>query len=172
MYPPAILCLFLLSLSFLTPSPAASGNDTPTVYDVLQQYDFPVGLLPEGVTSYDLDPSTGDFTVYLNETCSFTIDDYKLRYKSKVTGVISKDKLKNLKGISVKILFFWVNISEVTRDEDELEFSVGIASADFPVDNFYECPQCGCGFDCNAIGEKERSGFGAYFNFNRFVSLS
>ncbi|KAK6124447.1 hypothetical protein DH2020_041810 [Rehmannia glutinosa] len=81
---------------------------------------------------------------------SFTIDGYDLKYKSTITGTISTDRIKNLKGIQVKILFFWVNIIEVTKDDDddELEFSVGIASANFPVDSFYESPQCGCGFDC------------------------
>uniref|UniRef100_A0A0E0JJ71 Uncharacterized protein n=1 Tax=Oryza punctata TaxID=4537 RepID=A0A0E0JJ71_ORYPU len=38
---------------------------------------------------------------------------------------------------------------EVTRCTDHLEFSVGIASTDFTVDNFLESPQCGCGFDCD-----------------------
>lgn len=38
---------------------------------------------------------------------------------------------------------------EVRRVDDELEFSVGIASENFPVNNFYECPQCGCGLICN-----------------------
>ena len=27
------------------------------------------------------------------------------------------------------------------KDGDDLYFSVGIASASFPIDNFYECPQ-------------------------------
>lgn len=43
----------------------------------------------------------------------------------------------------------WLNIVTVTRDEDELQFSVGIASADFAVSNFDESPTCGCGFDCD-----------------------
>lgn len=37
---------------------------------------------------------------------------------------------------------------EVTRNGDDIDFSVGIASASFAIDNFYECPQCGCGLDC------------------------
>ncbi|KAK3020865.1 hypothetical protein RJ639_045547 [Escallonia herrerae] len=49
----------------------------------------------------------------------------------------------------------------VRRNGGELEFSVGIASAKFPVSNFEECPQCGCGMDCgngdNGEGRKEGS---------------
>lgn len=142
------LILFLLISFFSTPS-ASSVHDTPlTAYQVLEEYDFPVGILPNGVLGYDLNSSTGKFSAYLNGSCTFTIDSYELKYKSTITGKITKDKLENLSGIKVKVLFLWLSISSVTRDDDELEFSVGIASADFPVSNFDESPTCGCGFDC------------------------
>ncbi|KAL3517425.1 hypothetical protein ACH5RR_020014 [Cinchona calisaya] len=162
------VCSFFIFLTLFTTSPAISDDSTPTVYDVLQEYGFPVGILPKGVTSYELDRSTGKFTVYLNETCSFSIEGYKLRYKTKITGVISDGSIKDLSGVQVKVLFFWLNIGEVTVDGDELDFSVGIASADFDVDSFSESPQCGCGFDCvNAIGER-----GSRFNWNRLIYFS
>ncbi|CAL5437280.1 unnamed protein product [Camellia sinensis] len=153
---------FLVTLS----TSSATGDDALTAYQVLEQYDFPVGILPIGAKSYELDKSTGKFKAYLDETCTFTIQNYELKYKSTITGVISKGKLKNLKGVSVKILFLWLNIGEVIRDDDELEFSVGIASADFPIESFVESPQCGCGFDCVNGGEKKRPGF----DFISFIS--
>jgi hypothetical protein len=61
--------------------------------------------------------------------------------------VISKDKIKNLKGVSIKVLLLWLDIVEVVRNGDELQFSVGIASADFPVENFVEGPHYGYGLD-------------------------
>ncbi|KAK7846912.1 hypothetical protein CFP56_007281, partial [Quercus suber] len=70
-----------------------------------------------------------------------------------------------LTGISVKILFLWPNIIEVGRDGDDLYFSVGIASASFPIDNFYECPQCGCGLNCGSQQVRK-------FRFNPSVSSS
>lgn len=146
-------------------SPALSADDTLTVYEVLQEYDFPIGLLPGAVTSYKLDNSTGKFSVYLNETCTFKIDSYELKYKTTITGVISKDKISSLSGIKVKVLFLWLSIVKVTRDDDELEFSVGIASADFPVSNFDECPTCGCGFDCDDVNLRN-------FKLNSLVSAS
>uniref|UniRef100_A0A5B6YJK2 DUF538 domain-containing protein n=1 Tax=Davidia involucrata TaxID=16924 RepID=A0A5B6YJK2_DAVIN len=164
---PAFLCAFLISLTVF-PTSSAVGDDTLTAYEVLEEYDFPVGLLPKGVTGYELNTTTGKFSVYLNETCSYSIDDYKLKYKSTITGVISKDKLKSLKGVSVKVLLFWLSISEVIRDDDELEFSVGVASADFSVSNFDESPQCGCGFDCVNGGRRRN----VKFNWNPFVSSS
>ncbi|MQL75597.1 hypothetical protein Taro_007986 [Colocasia esculenta] len=137
--------------------PAAAGNSSPaappygnlSAYAVLESYDFPAGLLPKSVVGYELDASTGRFSAYLNGTCSFSIEgSYQLRYKSTVSGYISDGRLLELNGVSVKVLFFWVNIIEVTRKGDDLTFSVGIASADFSVDNFLESPQCGCGFEC------------------------
>lgn len=97
---------------------------------------------------YELDTSTGKFSAYLNGSCSFTIDLYELNYKSTITGKIANDKLLCLSGIEVKVLFLWLNIVTVTCYDDELDFSVGLASSIFPVGNFDERPTCGCGFDC------------------------
>lgn len=150
MSPMAILCLIFFCLISLETTSASL-----TAYEVLEEYDFPVGLLPKGVLGYKLDTSTGKFSVYLNGTCTFSIDSYELKYKSTITGVIAKDKLTSLSGIKVKILLLWLSIVKVTRDDDELEFSIGIASADFPVSSFEESPTCGCGFDCvTAKGRK------------------
>ncbi|GAY40976.1 hypothetical protein CUMW_055910 [Citrus unshiu] len=86
-------------------SPFASADSEPSAYDVLQEYDFPVGILPKGVTRYALNAETGD--------CSFTIESYELKYESTISGVTSKDKLTNLKGAGVKVLILWLNIVEV-----------------------------------------------------------
>ncbi|KFK30824.1 hypothetical protein AALP_AA6G030700 [Arabis alpina] len=140
--PISILIFFL----FFTVS-----NQKPTAYDAVKRYNLPVGILPKGVVDYELNPKTGDFKVYFNDTCKFSIQSYQLKYKSTISGVISPSHVKNLKGVSVKVLFFWVNIAEVSLDGDELDFSVGIASASFPASDFVESPQCGCGFDCNGL---------------------
>ncbi|XP_038681069.1 uncharacterized protein At5g01610-like [Tripterygium wilfordii] len=145
----AIISLFLLLSCFSTASTTAVSDDL-TAYDILQDYDFPAGILPKGVTGYQVDRTTGRFYAYLNGSCSFSLEgSYELSYKSTISGYISKDRLTQLTGVSVKILFFWLNIVEVVRSGDEMEFSVGIASANFPIDNFYESPQCGCGLVCD-----------------------
>ena len=160
MSPTQALCLVLLLLVSLSIPSSASDQKKLTAYQVLQQYDFPVGLLPNGVTGYELDAATGRFKAYLNGSCPFTIDSYQLKYKSTITGVITKGKLSDLSGIQVKVLIFWFNIVTVTRSADELNFSVGIASANFAVRNFYESPTCGCGFDClsEKVGKAKFSG--------------
>lgn len=146
------LMVFVYAVLINLSSFAYGDVSKPSAYEVLQQYDFPIGILPIGVTGYELNTDTGHFSAYLNGTCSFTIENsYQLEYKSTITGVLSKDRLKDLKGVSVKVLFFWLSIVEVVHDGDELQFSVGIVSANFPVENFEEQPQCGCGLDCNHL---------------------
>lgn len=151
MYPTAVLTFFLALLaSFPAIQSVAEGDRS--AYEILQEYNFPVGLLPKGVLRYDLDKTTGKFSAYLNGSCGFSLEgSYQIKYKPTISGYISKGKLKQLGGVSVKVLFVWLNIVEISRSGDDLEFSVGIASADFPIDNFEECPQCGCGLDCNNL---------------------
>uniref|UniRef100_A0A0D9WFM8 Legume lectin domain-containing protein n=1 Tax=Leersia perrieri TaxID=77586 RepID=A0A0D9WFM8_9ORYZ len=154
---PRLPLLLLLLLPLFLPA----GATKPTAYEALATFDFPPGILPKGVLAYTLDEPTGDFTATLNttSTCGFSIQgSYSLRYQRRISGRIAADRLTNLQGVSVKILFLWVNIVEVTRHGDQLGFSVGIASADFGVDNFLESPQCGCGFDCHGKdGESDLS---------------
>ncbi|KDP28181.1 hypothetical protein JCGZ_13952 [Jatropha curcas] len=152
------LMAVLWSIAFLemisVTSPFAFGvidAEKPSAYNVLKEYNCPIGLLPVGVTGYELNRETGEFAVYVNETCKYKINQYTLEYKSTITGVISKGKLRNLTGVRVFVILLWINIVEVTRDGDELDFSVGIASANFAIDNFKDCPRCGCGFNCNKL---------------------
>jgi hypothetical protein len=157
------LTLVLSSAASAISAAASPPSDSNlTTYQALQTFDFPVGILPKGALGYELDRSTGAFKAYLNSSCEFAIQSYyQLRYKKTIAGTISKDRLSNLSGVSVKILFLWLNIVEVTRDGDELYFSVGIASASFGIDNFFDSPQCGCGFDCNDLRIKQKIGGGS-----------
>ncbi|KAK8563713.1 hypothetical protein V6N13_006052 [Hibiscus sabdariffa] len=141
-----VLVLISLSASF-----SSDDDEKLSAYQVLQQYDFPEGILPKGVSGYELNRETGEFTAYLNGTCNFAIESYGLSYKFTIQGVVSAGKISNLKGVSVKVLFLRLNIVEVVHDGGEMQFSVGIASANFPIENFYESPQCGCRFDCNRL---------------------
>ncbi|XP_078159024.1 uncharacterized protein At5g01610-like [Carex rostrata] len=157
------LTLVLPSAATTTIAAVSSPSDSDlTAYQALQTYDFPVGILPKGALGYELDRSTGAFKAYLNGSCEFSIQDsYQLKYQKEISGKIRKDHLSDLKGVSVKILFFWLNIVEVSRNGDELYFSVGIASASFGIDNFFESPQCGCGFDCDDVRIKQKIGGGS-----------
>ncbi|KAJ0817233.1 hypothetical protein HanPI659440_Chr00c07g0717131 [Helianthus annuus] len=56
----------------------------------------------------------------------------------------------------MKVFFFWLNTLEVYRTDYELGFSIGIASAGFPIDNFKMCSQCGCEMDCDGVSGRDR----------------
>ncbi|PWA50196.1 hypothetical protein CTI12_AA472830 [Artemisia annua] len=144
--PPATLLSLILITTITTTTVTAL-----TAYEAVIQYDFPPSLLPVGVTGYTLNKATGAFEVYLPDTCSYTVEGYNVKYQSYISGIISKDKVTKLKGVNVKVLFFWLDIVEVTRDGDRMYFSVGIASAWFDIGRYVESPQCGCGFDCNKV---------------------
>ncbi|KAL6564171.1 hypothetical protein OROMI_015621 [Orobanche minor] len=151
------IIIIVIFLSIFLQSLSAQYSNQPSAYEALQQYDFPVGLLPKGATGYSLNPATGEFSAYLNGSCSFTLENsYQLKYKPVIKGVISRGRLQELSGVSVKVLLIWLNIVEVKREEENLEFSVGITSENFRVSNFEECPRCGCGFDCRG-GDKSWS---------------
>ncbi|XVF06016.1 hypothetical protein REPUB_Repub06bG0011800 [Reevesia pubescens] len=152
-FSPKFLFFFLLiSQSFASETISFENKKQPTAYEVLKDFNFPIGLLPKGVLGYDLDSSSGKFSAFLNGSCSFSLEGfYQLNYNNTIKGYISKGKLASLEGVSVKLLFMWVNIVEVSRKGDDLEFSIGNAGAGFPMDNFEDCPQCGCGLNCNHI---------------------
>ncbi|XP_022991772.1 uncharacterized protein LOC111488305 [Cucurbita maxima] len=129
--------------------PATSDCKAATVYDILQEFNLPIGLLPDCAVDCKLDRGKGKLEVHLKGSCHFSLQEpYELKYKSTVSGHISGNKLTNLKGVSVKFMFFWVNIVEVVRNGDDLQFSVGMTTASFPVDIFTVCPRGGCGVDC------------------------
>lgn len=168
-YQITISIVFLTSLAILPPliSSALDGDDFPSAYEVLESFDFPMGILPVGITGYDIDWKTGKFNAYLKDSCSFSLEgSYQLKYKSRISGYIQNDRITNLSGVSVKVFFLWLNIVEVIRNGNDLQFSVGIASASFSLDNFEISPQCGCGLDCNSVGNEEH----AEITSNPFVS--
>ncbi|XP_076942667.1 uncharacterized protein At5g01610-like [Bidens hawaiensis] len=156
--------LALIFLLFTSAAMAQAPPHVPTAYEILQEYDFPVGLLPTNVTSYTLNRETGEFQVNLGTICDFPYDGYEIKYKQTITGLIRRDKLTKLKGVSVKLMFFWVEIVEATRDEGEVDFSVGLLSAGFDVDSFDESPQCGCGFHCVGSEVKSRENMGKLYS--------
>ncbi|KHN32744.1 hypothetical protein glysoja_024103 [Glycine soja] len=111
----SIRFLWILMVS-LTTSCALSQSHKLSAYDVLMEYRFPVGLLPKGAIGYSLNRDNSEFTAYFQEA------------------------LYNLKGVTVKILLLWLNIIEVSRQGNNIYFSIRITSAYFGVENFLESP--------------------------------
>jgi len=136
--------LVTLLLAFSCASHARSvPSDASDVYEKLETYGFPEGILPHIVTGYTLEPS-GKFTLYLESKCPVLIQDkYPLVYEKVITGMLSYGRLQGLKGITVKALYYWWSITGIAvRDDHSLYFEIGILSASFPYSNFDDPPIC------------------------------
>ncbi|XP_077224233.1 uncharacterized protein LOC143857682 [Tasmannia lanceolata] len=139
---------FCLITSFFMVSAITQDSKNLTAYEMLESYNFPKGILPQGVKGYVLNQD-GSFEAYLDGECNFAVEGgYSLSYRKTISGKVSVGSLKELRGVSVKVLFIWLGISEVSSVDGQLDLYVGPVSASFPLSNFEECPRCGCGLDC------------------------
>ncbi|KAM3023500.1 hypothetical protein ACUV84_037212 [Puccinellia chinampoensis] len=121
---------------------AVAAEATPTAYEMLERYDFPRGILPEGVAGYELGPD-GGFQVYFPRECEFLLGkQWLVKYSTRIAGTATADKLAALEGIYVKVLFFWIPVAEVDRAGDSLSFYVGPVSTSFPLADFADSPHC------------------------------
>ncbi|KAL7602249.1 hypothetical protein Lser_V15G24100 [Lactuca serriola] len=141
------LTLFI-SISSSTPNPDNSSSSlsyTPlTAHSVLTHHGFPIGLLPTDVLSYDLNHTSGEFSVNLGYPCRLILppDNYLATYSKKVTGKLVQNRISDLNGIRVKAFFQWWGITGIKINGDDLVFEVGMVTAKYPSKNFDEVPQC------------------------------
>lgn len=142
-YTVVVLFLFALSRAGQAQAQAQAAPSTD-VYERLETYGFPEGLLPHIVTGYALEEN-GRFTLYLEQKCRVLIQGkYPLVYEKVITGLLSYGQLQELKGITVKAYYIWWNITgiSVSGELDQLFFEIGILSAKFPRENFDDPPIC------------------------------
>ncbi|KAI3706335.1 hypothetical protein L6452_23992 [Arctium lappa] len=106
--------LILTLLAVISSTPLISANP-PTIYEALEQFGLPVGLLPDSVTSYTYDPTDGSFVVELKKPCYIKFD-YLVYFKTKITGKINYGVLSEIKGLQAQVFLFWLNIDEIRVD--------------------------------------------------------
>uniref|UniRef100_A0ACD5X1K9 Uncharacterized protein n=1 Tax=Avena sativa TaxID=4498 RepID=A0ACD5X1K9_AVESA len=145
-----LLILLVLAASLAASSATITKSDssaTPTVYELLAKYNFPPGILPEGVQNYTI-AADGSFGVTLPGECEIDVAGFTLRYDSEIQGSIQSMLISGLNGVSVNLGINRVAISSVERDGDRLKFHAGLISKSFPVSSFAMSPRCnpGAGF--------------------------
>jgi hypothetical protein len=129
-------------LALLLAAVVVAAEETPTAYEMLERYDFPRGILPEGVEGYELGPD-GRFQVYFPRECQFLLGkQWLVKYDTRIAGTATADKLAALEGIYVKVLFLWIAVAEVDRAGDRLSFYIGPISTSFPLGDFADSPHC------------------------------
>jgi Protein of unknown function, DUF538 len=145
---PLFFCFTIFLSLFLSNSQTI--GESSSAYDMLEKYNFPRGMLPEGVTGYILHPDSY-FEVYFEKDCEFKVaKKYLAWYDKKISGYIDMGTLKNLNGISVKVLFIWIGVTEVDRTSDsQIDFYLGPISASFAVSSFGSSPKCRRELDCS-----------------------
>ncbi|KAM0895060.1 hypothetical protein ACQ4PT_024079 [Festuca glaucescens] len=112
-----------------------------TAYNMVEQYGFPPGIIPQGVQSYER-RKDGSFEVHFSGECGLHVGGFKLRYSSRVAGNIQNGTISGLEGVKVKIVLPWVRIREVSRHGGEIRVHAGAISRSFPVSDFSLSPQC------------------------------
>ncbi|KAL6324165.1 hypothetical protein AAG906_006436 [Vitis piasezkii] len=127
----ATLSLILIHLTLVN-----SFTEIPTAYEVLEDYNFP------------LNHRTGEFSAYLNDSCSVYEGGYRLKYEPTIKGYISNGKISSLEGVSVMFFHKWRKIVEILRRDNHIHFSAGVARDRFHIKDFEESPQCVCGMNC------------------------
>ncbi|KAI8553742.1 hypothetical protein RHMOL_Rhmol05G0040000 [Rhododendron molle] len=130
------------------------NNAYPDAYEVLKEYEYPVGLLPAEVTGYKLDRCTGRFSVFLRRPCHYTTETYAypFRFDEIVTGVIRRDGITNIRGVTVKSIFGWFRITNVLRLDDYFDIAAGATSSVVPIEKLQASPRCGCESRCENAG--------------------
>ncbi|XP_061355476.1 uncharacterized protein LOC133300001 [Gastrolobium bilobum] len=116
---------------------------TPTdIHDLLPEYGFPRGLIPNNVVSYVLS-SDGFFSIQLEEPC-YVHFDHLVYYQTLITGNLSDGSVSDVSGIQAKKLFLWLSVTgiKVHHDSGMLEFFVGALSQKLPAKQFENVPGC------------------------------
>ncbi|KAK9079048.1 hypothetical protein SSX86_000717 [Deinandra increscens subsp. villosa] len=134
------MSLLLLALLTLT----ASTTAIPTIFDIINQFGFPSGILPDSVTSYSTSPADGDsftFTVYLKNPC-YVKYDYLVHFDSEISGTISAGKITQLKGLKAQNFWFWLTVDEIKVDGSSLQFTLGLISVKSDISLFVAIPTC------------------------------
>ncbi|XP_071707075.1 uncharacterized protein At5g01610-like [Rutidosis leptorrhynchoides] len=154
-----LVTLFLTLIIVITSTTALSVTDQPTVYEILEKYGLPRGLLPNSVKSYTLSSDDGSFVVELEKPCYIQFD-YLVYYDSKITGKLNFGSITDLNGIQVKRFLFWFSVDEIRVDlpsSDNIYFTVGIINKKLDIDQFETVHACTdnalCPFFSNPISQ-------------------
>lgn len=137
------LFLFLSNTHLLSLSLSTTNPSTADIHDLLPDYGFPKGLIPDAVKSYTLS-SDGSFIVNLDRSCYVHFDDELVYYDKLVKGKMSYGSVTDVSGIQAKKLFLWVSVTGMTVDSDSdmIEFHVGALTEKLPAKQFESIPNC------------------------------
>uniref|UniRef100_A0A6N2MN97 DUF538 domain-containing protein n=1 Tax=Salix viminalis TaxID=40686 RepID=A0A6N2MN97_SALVM len=147
------ITLLSLFLFFSHSKSTLSQDPPPKVFEILQKFGLPSGLLPNTVKSYSLSDD-GSFTVYLEKECHVEFDCL-VNYEKKITGKLGYGSITNLKGIQVQKFFLWLDVDEIKVDlppSDSIYFQVGWINKKLDADQFKTVHSCRAGVSYGSLG--------------------
>ncbi|RDX62093.1 hypothetical protein CR513_59609, partial [Mucuna pruriens] len=118
-------------------------DGSPDIHDVLPQYGFPKGILPNNVISYTLSPE-GFFTIQLQGPCYVHWEGQLVYYHTQIKGTLTYGTASHVSGIQAQKLFLWLPVTGIKLQQDSgmLEFFVGPLSQQLPAADFQDVPAC------------------------------
>ncbi|CAK8578506.1 unnamed protein product [Lathyrus sativus] len=145
-----IFCFFSSFIFHTIASPTPTASPTPSaspdakeIHDLLPDYGFPKGVLPNNVALYTISPS-GYFTVHLDSPCYVHTSDRFIYYNTLITGTLTNGSVYGVSGVQTKILFIWLSVTGMKADSRSgmLEFFIGALSKELPANLFQNVPAC------------------------------
>ncbi|GMP92073.1 hypothetical protein CsSME_00042459 [Camellia sinensis var. sinensis] len=115
------------------------------IHDILPEYGFPKGIIPNAVKSYSLSSVDGSFEIELEQPCYVQFDKDELIYYDKnIKGVLRYGSVSHVSGIQAKQLFLWVSVTgmDVDFNKDMIQVHVGPLSKNLPANQFQDIPNC------------------------------
>ncbi|KAG6475826.1 hypothetical protein ZIOFF_065055 [Zingiber officinale] len=104
----------------LTAQSSASLSNSSIVYDILQEYNLPPGILPDTVKSFSV-ASNGYFVIDLYGEC-YVDFKYVIYYGPRVSGFLGYVSVSNLEGVQIRSYLIWYGVSYI---------KVGLPYSDF-----------------------------------------
>ncbi|KAA3459000.1 DUF538 domain-containing protein [Gossypium australe] len=129
---------------------AAVSCEKDSIYDILKAHGLPMGLLPKGISRFDID-DTGRFEVHLDQACNAMFES-QLHFDTNVSGTLSYGQIGALSGIAAQELFLWFPVKGIGVDVPSsglIYFDVGVVVKQLPL-SMFETPK-----DCMAVGDFE-----------------
>ena len=116
---------------------------SPDIHDLLPQYGFPKGLLPNNVLSYTLS-SDASFLLHLDAPCYVYWEDQLVYYDTLIKGTLTYGSVSQVSGIQGQKLFLWLPVTGIKLHQDSgmLQFFVGPFSQTLPATDFQDIPGC------------------------------
>ncbi|XP_076913433.1 uncharacterized protein LOC143572056 [Bidens hawaiensis] len=160
------MSLFFFTLLAL----AALTSAAPTIYDLVNQFGFPSGIIPDSVAYYEANDADGTFVIYLKKPC-YVKYEYLVSFDTELSGKISYGLITNVKGLKAQSPEGWIDIDEIAVVGSSLQFTLGGAYVQSDIALYVSIPTCkdntlaACDHSSNIIAKLPRKAR----NFDRVI---